>query len=103
MSNAASDTYLTCNQGATLKRDLTFVGVDVTTLTAMAFEICAYAGSAPLLTVTPTGQSTTVARVIVSKAQLTTLGPGCYWYYFRITTQAGEQAAPQEGVLRISP
>lgn len=103
MANAASDTYLTCNIGATFKRDMTFTDVDVSTLAAMAFELCATPGSAPLLTVTPTVSSAFVARVVVSKAQLAALGSGCFYYYFRATTAAGEFATPIEGLFRVTP
>jgi hypothetical protein len=106
MSNAGpngADTYLTCNVGATFKHDLTFQDVDVSTLTAMAFEVCAYPGGAVLLTVTPTAQSSAVARVVLSAAQTTILGAGCFYYYFRITTAAGEKAVPVESTLRLTP
>lgn len=103
MASAASDTYLTCNIGSTFKRDMTFADVDVSTLASMAFELCAYPGGVPLLTVTPSAQSDAVARVTITKTQLTALGSGCFYYYFRITTVGGENAAPIEGVFRVTP
>lgn len=103
MSNAASDTYLTCPVGVTFKHDITFVDVDVSTLASMAFEVCALPGAEPLLTSTPEAQSVTVARVVITNDDTANFAAGCYYYYFRIVTAASESAVPIEGVIRFTP
>jgi hypothetical protein len=103
MANAASDTYLTCPVGATFKRDMTLTDVDVSTLASMRFELCALPGATPLLVVTPTAQSETVARVVIADDATALLVAGCLYYYFRIVTAAGESAVPLEGVFRLTP
>lgn len=102
MANA-SDTYLSHSRTATFKRDLTFTDVDVSSLAAMSFTVCALPGAAPLLTSTPAALSSTVARVTITPVQLSVLPAGCYYYYFRITTVAAEIAIPEEGILTLTP
>jgi hypothetical protein len=103
MASAASDTDLRCPKGATFKRDLTLVGVDVTTLAASAFELRDYAGGPLRLTVIPTVQSSAVLRVTITDEEMDALVARVYRYRLVIGTVAGEVAFPIEGDFTVTP